>query len=50
MQLLATQQEANMQLQVETQKHRAAKMAHIEWLKSLAQSTQQGNLNHIFAS
>ena len=50
MQMLDVQQAANVQLQLQTQQNQAVKIAYTDALKSLAESTQQRNFDHIFAS
>ena len=50
MQLLTTQQAANAQLQLQTQQKQAVQIAHMVALRSLAESTQQRNSDHIFVS
>ena len=49
-QLLTAQQAANAQLQLGTQQNQAVQTAHTNALKTLAESTQQRNVDHIFAS
>ena len=50
MQLLTAQQAANAQLQLQTQQNQAVQIAHTNSLTSLAESNQQRNFDHIFAS
>ena len=50
MQLLAGQQAASVQQQPQTQQNPAVQIAHMDALKSLAESTQQRKFNHIFVS
>ena len=50
MQLLTDQQAANVQMQLQTQQNLAVQIAHMDTLRSLAESTQQRNFDHIFAS
>ena len=46
MQLLVTQQTANVQLQLQTQWNEAVQIAHTDALRSLAESTQQRNFDN----
>ena len=48
MQLLTVQQAANAQLQLQTEQNQAVEIAHMDPLRSLAESTQQRNFYHIF--
>ena len=50
MQLLTTQQAAKVQLQLQTQQKQAVQIAHTNALKTLAESTQKRNFDHIFVS
>ena len=50
MQLLAAQQAANVQLQLQTQQNQAAQRAHVDALRPLTDSTLQWNFDHIFVS
>ena len=50
MQLLATQQADNVQLQLQTEQNWAVWIAHTDALRSLAESTQQRNFEDIYAS
>ena len=50
MQLLTVQQVANAQLQLQTKQNQAVQIVHTDALKSLAESTQQRNFDHIFVS
>ena len=48
MQLLTAQQVANAQLQLQTQQNQAVQITHMDILRSLNESTQQRNFDHIF--
>ena len=50
MQLLNAQQAASAQLQLQMQQNQAVQIAHTDALRSLAESTQQRNFDHIFVS
>ena len=50
MQLLTVHQAANVQLQLQIQQNQTVQIAHTTALKSLAESIQQRNFDHIFAS
>ena len=50
MQLLTAQQAANVQLQLQAHQNQAVQIVHMDALRSLAESTQQRNLDHIFVS
>ena len=50
MQLLTAQQAANAKLQLQTQQNQAVQIAHMDALRSQAESTQYRNFDHIFAS
>ena len=50
MQLGTAQQAASLQLQLQTQQNQAVKIAHMDALRSLAESTQQSNFDHIFVN
>ena len=50
LQLLAAQQTANTQLQIQAQQSHAAQLVHTNTLKALAMSIQQRNFGHIFSS
>ena len=50
MQLLTAQWAANVQLQLQTQQKLGCEIAHTNVLKSLDESTQQRNFDHILAS
>ena len=50
MQLLTTQQAANVQPQLQTQQNQSVQITHIDTLRYLAESTQQRNFDHIFVS
>ena len=47
MQLLTAQQAANAQLQLQTQQNQAVQIAHMDDVRSLAESSQQRSFDHI---
>ena len=50
MQLLTAQQTVIAQLQLQTQQNHTVQIAYTDGLRSLAESTQQRNFDHIFFS
>ena len=50
MQLLTAQQAANAQLQLQTWENQVVQIVHTDALRSLAESTQHRNFDHIFVS
>ena len=47
---LSTAQQANAQLQLQTQQNQAVQITHMDALRYLAESTQQRNIDNVFAS